>query len=77
MEIDAENKISGLELLVATFLFIPDFNHIGTKITAPPKPKDAPSNPAKNPKTIAIFFLCGVIILFSYLNLYPSSYFLS
>jgi hypothetical protein len=60
IEIDEENKIKGLELLVATSLFIPDLSQIGTKITAPPKPNDAPKSPAKNPDTIVIFLRYGV-----------------
>jgi hypothetical protein len=57
IEIEAEIKIKGLELLVATNLFMPDLSQIGTKITAPPKPNEAPKSPAKNPETMVIFLL--------------------
>ncbi len=45
----AEKKIKGGELLTAIFLSIPLFNHTGTKIIAPPRPRAPPVAPARNP----------------------------
>lgn len=50
--INEEFKRSIGVLLAATLWSIPDFNHNGIKIKAPPIPKAAPTNPAKNPPIV-------------------------
>lgn len=70
-ETKAEKKIKGPELEVAIILSIPEFSHTGTRIMAPPNPKDPPITPAASPDNMQ-FQAFLVVILFSTLTWHPS-----
>ena len=60
-EITAEKKIKGGELLVATFLSMPEFNHTGTNMMAPPNPKAPPAAPAQKPESMEFHIFLAFI----------------
>ena len=60
-DIKAEKNIKGPELEVAIVLSIPEFNHTGTRIIAPPNPSVPPITPAAKPQSMLFHIFPDVI----------------